>query len=214
MTRFSALLLSFALLAAPSGLAETVVWADWEKVRTMLTQGEFRSRIAIELKSPKRVTLTQNRGEFHPRNRKEVELKPSKWVQGKVIEATGEGLQVVFQRAEISFQHEDISRIRLVPRRKDRWTGLVLGIPAGIGAGFLAAVAASGFDIDRRGGAQTAAFVATLIAVPYVFHKFWGGGRQAVVVELEESTTQKPLVPSQGSATYPVESTVGRGGQS
>ena len=60
--------------------------AGWQKARAMLTQGEYRPRIALELKSPKRVTLSQDRGEFHPRGRKEVELKPSKWVKGKFIE--------------------------------------------------------------------------------------------------------------------------------
>ena len=121
LTKCAALLLSAALLAVPAGRAETVVVrASWEETREMLTQGEFRPRIGVDLKSPMRVTLTQNRGEFHPRNRKEVELKPSKWVKGKLIEATGEGLQVVFREHEINFQREDISRIRLVPLKADR----------------------------------------------------------------------------------------------
>ena len=202
MTKCAALLLSAALLAAPAGRAETVVArADWQKARSMLTQGEYRPRIAVELKSPQRVTLTQDRGEFHPRKRKDVELKPSQWVKGKLIEATGEGLQVVFREHEINFQREDINRIRLIPRTQSRWAGLVLGIPAGIGAGFLAALITSGGDVDRAGGAQTVAFIVTLIAVPYVFHKLWGGNRGAVVVELEESTANNPPVPAQASGS-------------
>ena len=55
------------LLASLSARAETVVRADWEQARAMLTQGEFRPRIRVE-------------------------LKPSKWVKGKFIEATGAGL--------------------------------------------------------------------------------------------------------------------------
>ena len=201
MTRFSAFLLSVALLAASAGRAETVVRADWEKVRLMLTEGKFHPRIGVELKSSRRVMVTK--GSFHDRTRKEVALKPNKWVKGKLIAATDEGMQVVFRRAEIGFQREDIRRIRLVPRRKDRWTGLVLGIPAGIGAGFGAALLASGFDVDRRGGAQDIAFVATLIAVPYVFHKFWGGGRQAVLVVLDDSTANKPPETSQTARPSP-----------
>ena len=158
MAKSCALLLSIALRATPAGRAESVVVpADWGKARAMLTQGEYRPRIAIELKSPKRVTLTQDRGEFHPRSRKEVELKPSKWVKGKFIQANEADLQILYRGHEISFRPEDISRIQLVPRTKSRWAGLVLGIPAGFGAGLLAALLASGGDVDRRGGAQTVA---------------------------------------------------------
>ena len=204
MAKPCALLLSVALLTAPIARAETVVLrAGWQKARAMLTQGEYRPRIAVELKSPKRVTLTQDRGEFHPRNRKEVELKPGKWVKGKLIEATGAGLQLVYREHEISFPREDISRIRLVTRSNNRWTGLVLGIPAGFGAGILAALLASGGDVDRRGEAQTVAFIATLIAVPYLFHKLWGAGG-AVVVVLDESTASKPPTPSQAERPSPV----------
>ena len=204
MAKPCALLLSVALLTAPVARAETVVVrAGWQKARAMLTQGEYRPRIAVELKSPQQVTLTQDRGEFHPRNRTEVELKPGKWVKGKLIEATGAGLQVVYREHEISFPREDISRIRLAPRTKSRWAGLALGIPAGFGAGLLAALIASGGDVDRRGGAQTVAFITTLIAVPYLFHKLWGGDRGAVVVVLDESTANKPPTPSQAARPSP-----------
>ena len=67
MAKPVALLLSVALLAAPAGRAETVVVrADWEKARTLLTQGEFRPRIAVELNSPKRVMVTK--GTFSRQN--------------------------------------------------------------------------------------------------------------------------------------------------
>ena len=78
------------LLAGLAARAETVVRADWEQARAMLTQGEFRPRIRVE-------------------------LKPSKWVKGKFIEATGAGLQVVYRNEGISFERENIRRIRLVP---------------------------------------------------------------------------------------------------
>lgn len=197
MAKSCVVLLSVGLLAAPAGRAETVVQADWEMGRVMLTQGEFRSRIAVELKSSQRMMAIQ--GSFHDRKRTEVELKPSKWLQGKLIEATDEGLQVVFRRAEISFQREDISRIRLVPRTKHRWVGLVLGVPAGIGAGFLASLYCC---FLRDGGNEALGWivlVGTPMAVPYVFHKLWGGGRQAVVVVLDENTANKPPGTSQAA---------------
>ena len=208
MTKSCALLLSAALLAVPSGHAEeAVVRADWVKARAMLTQGEYRPRIAVELKSPKRVTLTQDRGEFHPRNRKEVELKPGKWVKGKLIEATGAGLQLVYREHEINFQREDISRIRLVTRSNNRWTGLVLGIPVGIGLAFAAGKAYCG----SSGGCGNAEGLLFLIGVPiavaYVFHKVVGGKRAdrgAVVVVLDEGTASKPPVPAQASGPSPV----------
>ena len=175
MAKSCALLLSVALQAVSMARAETVVVrADWLKARALLTQGEF-----------------------HPRSRKEVELKPSTWVKGKFIQANEADLLVLYRGHEISFPTEDISRIRLVPRTKSRWASLVLGIPAGFGAALLAALLASGGDVDRRGGAQTVAFIATLIAVPYLFHKLWGGSRGAVVVVLQESTANNAPVPAQ-----------------
>ncbi|MDE0434877.1 MAG: hypothetical protein OXH92_12820 [Bryobacterales bacterium] len=201
MAKSCVVLLSVVLLAAPAGRAETVLQADWEKARAMLTQGEFRSRIAVELKSSQRVMAIQ--GSFHDRKRTEVELKPNKWLKGKLIEVTGEGLQVEFRRAEIGFQREDISRIRLVPRTKHRWVGLVLGVPAGIGAGFLASLYCC---FLRDGGSEALGYVVlvgTPMLVPYVFHKLWGGGHQAVVVVLDESTANKPQGTSQEAGPSP-----------
>lgn len=202
MAKSCVVLLSVALLASPAGRAETVVQADWEKARAMLTQGEFRSRVAVELKSSQQAMVTK--GTVYDRKRTEVELKPNKWLKGKLIKATDEGLQVVFRRAEISFQREDISRIRLVPRTKHRWVGLVLGVPAGIGAGFLASLYCC---FLRDGGSEALGYVVlvgTSMAVPYVFHKLWGGGRQAVVVVLGKNTANKPPGTSQPAGPSPV----------
>ncbi len=178
MSKHCALLLSVALLLVSTGRAETVVVrADWEKTRAMLTRGKFRPRSGVELKSSQRVMLTPDRGEFQPRKRTEVELKPSKWVKGELIEATGAGLQIVFREHEISIAREDIRRIRLVPRKTNRRIGLWVGIPAGIVAGFTAAKA-----ICSAGGGCTNAGALTLLigtpmAVIYVFHKLGGAGR-------------------------------------
>ena len=193
MAKYGAFLLAAALLAAPAGRAETVVRADWEKARAMLTQSEFRPRIRVELKSPQRVMVIK--GTLDYRKRTEVELKPNKWVNVKLIEASDEGLRVVFRSAEISFQRENISRVRLVPRTKNRWIAFGAGIPAGIGAGFLASLYCC---FLRDGGSVALGYVVlvgTSIAVPYVFHKLWGGSRQAVLVVLKESTEKKPPVP-------------------
>lgn len=203
MTRSSALLFSVALLAAPSSLAETVVRADWEKARTMLTQEEFRPRIEVELKSPKRVIVTK--GSFHDRKRTEVELKPTKWVKGQFIEATDEGLRVVFRRAENRFSRENIRRIRLTPNNKNRRIGVWLGIPVGVGIGF---VAAKTLCVgDGCGNAHVLAFLVGIpIAVSYAIHKFGGGGRtgrKTVIVVLDESTANKPPVPSQAAGPSP-----------
>ena len=123
MGKYCVLLLSVALLAAPAGRAETVVMrADWKKARVMLTQGEFRPKIGVELKLPQRV-------------------------KGKFIKATGEGLQVLFRGEETRFPREDIRRLRLVPRKanrtKNRRMGLLTGIPAGFVAGVLLAKASA-----------------------------------------------------------------------
>ena len=156
MSKHCALLLSVALLLVSTGRAETVVVrADWEKTRAMLTRGKFRPRSGVE-------------------------LKPSKWVKGELIEATGAGLQIVFREHEISIAREDLRRIRLVPRKTNRRIGLWVGIPAGIVAGFTAAKA-----ICSAGGGCTNAGALTLLigtpmAVIYVFHKL-GGGQQEVL---------------------------------
>lgn len=201
MTKPCALLLSVTLLAAPAGHAkDVIVRADWQKASAMLTQGEYSPRIAVELKSPKRVTLIQDRGELHPRNRKEVELKPFKWVKGKFIEATEADLQVLFRGHQISYQREEIRRVRLIHRTKNRRIGLLIGIPVGIGVGLGSgkAYCSSG---DRCGNVAGLMFLVGIpMAVAYVFHKLdrrGRGDRGDVIVVLDEITANKPPVPSQ-----------------
>lgn len=207
----AALLLIIALLASLAARAKPiVVRASWKKARAMLTYGEFRSRIAVDLKVPQRVMVTVQ-SEYPPMTEIElntprrvkmtpgtadyrepavVQLKPSKWINGEFIVATDAGLKVGYRNDEFSFERQNISRIRLVPRSKSRWTGLLLGIPAGFGAGLFTAIVASGGDLDRWGGTQDVVFFTTLIVVPYVFHRLWGGDRGAVLVVLDESTTK------------------------
>ena len=198
MAKYGAFLLAAALLAAPAGRAETVVRADWEKARAMLAQSEFRPRIRVELKSSQRVMVTK--GTFHDRKRTEVELKPSKWVKGKLIEATDAGLQVVFRREEISFLRDDISRIRLVPRKadrtKNRWIGILGGVPAGYGAGLVLSSEIACRSSDCIPGLFYSLLVGTTLAVTYVFYKLGlRADRGAVLVVLDESTANKPPVP-------------------
>ena len=196
MAKSCALLLAVALLTAPAVRAETVVVrAGWQKARAMLTQGEYRPRIALELKSPMRVMVTK--GTFYDRTRKEIELKPSTWVKGKFIQANEADLQVLYRGHENSFPPENISRLRLVTRSKNRGAGLLLGIAAGIGAGFLASLGCC--FVEGTSGSVELGYVVligTPIAVSYLFHKLWGG-RGSVVVVLDESTAKAPPSPSQ-----------------
>ena len=211
MAKSCALLLSVALLAAPAGRAESVVVrADWQKARAMLTQGEYRPRIAIELKSPKRVTLTQNRGEFHPRSRKEVELKPSKWVKGKFIEATDAGVQLVFREHEISFMRGEVNKIRLVPlkadRKKKRWHYMWAGIPVGFAAGLLVSLMPCRGDLNEcsAGGVLFITGI-TMVATTFGFYKLGRrAGRVDVIVVLDDSAASKPPATSQAERTSPV----------
>ena len=144
------------LLAGLAARAETVVRADWEQARAMLTQGEFRPRIRVE-------------------------LKPSKWVKGKFIEATGAGLQVVYRNEGISFERENIRRIRLVPLKADRSTnrrmGIWGGIPAGIGAGILIAKATACSGSECSPGGVFLMLGVTMAAVTYGFYKLGGACR-------------------------------------
>ena len=206
MAKSCALLLSVALLSVPLARSETVVVrTGWQKARAMLAQGEYRPRIALELKSPKRVTLTQNRGEFHPRNRKEIELKPSKWVKGKLIEATDAGVQLVFRGHEISFTREEVNRIRLVPlkadRNKKRWHYMWAGIPVGFAAGLLVSLLPCRGDLGEcsAGGVLFITGI-TMVATTFGFYKLGGrADRGEVIVVLDESAASKPPVPAQAS---------------
>ena len=204
MAKSCALLLSVALLAAPAIRAEeVVVRTDWVKARAMLTQGEYRPRIAVELKSPQRVTLTQDRGEFHPRKRKEVELKPSKWVKGKFIQANETDLQVLYRGHEISFTRGEVNRIRLVPlksdRKKKRWHYMWAGIPVGFAAGLLVSLMPCRGDLGEcsAGGVLFITGI-TMVATTLGFYKLGGrADRGSVVVVLDENTAKDPPAPSQ-----------------
>ena len=160
-------LLVAAVLAVPAASAETVVvQTGWGKARTMLAQGDYRPKIRIELQSSERL-------------------------KGKLIEATGTGLRLVRRGTETSIAREEIRTIRLRPRKttryKNRLLGLLIGIPAGFGAGFFFGAVASGGDIDRWGRASDTAFFATLIAVPYWFYKLGArADRRTVLIVLDE----------------------------
>ena len=168
--RRALVLLTAALLAVPAGHAKTVVVrAGWEEARAMLSGGEYRPKIRVELQSSERA-----KGEF--------------------IEATGTGLRIAGKGYETHLAREDIRTIRLVPRKasryKGRLIGLLGGIPAGFGAGFFAAFAAAcGGDLDRCSAASTVVFTGVLIAVPYGFYKLGArADRGAVLIVLDEST--------------------------
>ena len=174
-----------SLLAVPAGHAKTlVVRSGWEEARAMLTGGEYRRKIRVELRSSERV-----KGEF--------------------IEATGAGLRLAGKGYETRFAREDIRAIRLVPRKAKRFRywllGLLGGIPAGFGAGYFAAIAIGcGGDIDRCTSASTVIFLSALIAVPYGFYELGArADRGAVLIVLDESAAKNPPVPPQAEQLSP-----------
>ena len=194
MQRTLALLLVAALLAVPAASAKTVsVEVPWEKARTIIAEGDFRPKIWVELQSSERL-------------------------KGKLIEATGTGLRLVrlryetkiaksgspsgrrqsarrFERqdTETLIERKEIRTIRLRPRKttrtKYRLLGLLAGIPAGFGAGLFLGVVACGGDLDtcNVAAANTALF-ATLIAVPYwLYQRGARADRGTVLIVLDES---------------------------
>ena len=184
--RRTLVLLVASLLAVPAGHAKTVVVrAGWEEARAMLAGGEYRPKVRVELQSSERV-----KGEF--------------------IEATGAGLRLAGKGYETRFAREDIRAIRLVPRKAKRFRyrllGLLGGIPAGFGAGFVVAAAtACGGDIDRCNvAAADTILVIALIAIPYGFYKLGArADRGAVLVVLDEGAAQKPPVLPQAERLSP-----------
>ena len=150
--RRALVVLAAALLIVPSGHAKSVVVrAGWEEARALLSGGEYRPKIRVEMHSSERM-----KGEF--------------------IEATGASLRIAGKEYETRFAREDIRVIRLVPRKasrsKNRLIGLLAGIPGGFGAGYFAALAtACSGDVDRCNAASTVVFGGVLIAVSYGFYK-------------------------------------------
>ena len=199
MQRILALLLVAALLAVPAASAKTVsVEVPWEKARTIIAEGDFRPKIRVELHSSERL-------------------------KGKLIEATGTGLRLVRLRYEKKiaksgspsgrrqsarrFERQDpetlitrkeIRTIRLRPRKTTRYKyrliGVLAGIPAGFVVGYAGGVLACGGESAsssircRNSTAGTSvAFIAALIAAPYWFYKLgaWAD-RRTVLIVLDE----------------------------
>ena len=194
MQKTLALLLAAALLAVPAASAKTVsVEVPWEKARTIIAEGDFRPKIRVELQSSERL-------------------------KGKLIEATGTGLRLVrlryetkiaksgspsgrrqsarrFERqdTETLIERKEIRTIRLRPRKttrtKYRLLGLLAGIPAGFWAGGFSSLACCLHDGASASEALGAVvFFGVLIAVPYWFYKLGArADRRTVLIVLDES---------------------------
>ena len=199
MQRTLALLLVAALLAVPAASAKTVsVEVPWEKARTIIAEGDFRPKIRVELQSSERL-------------------------KGKLIEATGMGLRLVRLRYETKiaksgspsgrrqsarrFERQDpetlitrkeIRTIRLRPRKTTRYKyrliGVLAGIPAGFVVGYAGGVLACGGESANSSircrnstAGTTVAFIAALIAAPYWFYKLGAlADRGTVLIVLDE----------------------------
>ena len=169
MQRTLALLLVAALLAVPAASAKTVsVEVPWEKARTIIAEGDFRPKIRVELHSSERL-------------------------KGKLAGTTDAGLRLKSRGTETSIAREEIRTIRLVPRKtartKNRWLGLLAGIPAGYGAGILVAkTTICGGNLGECGvTAGYTVIIATLIAVSYWFYQRGAqADRGAVLIVLDE----------------------------
>ena len=161
-------LLVAAVLAVPAASAETVVvQAGWGKARTMLAQGDYRPKIRVELHSSERL-------------------------KGKLAGTTDAGLRLVRRGTETSIAREEIRTIRLRPRKttrtKYRLLGLLAGIPAGFWAGGFSSLACCLHDGASASEALGAVvFFGVLIAVPYWFYKLGArADRGAVLIVLDE----------------------------
>ena len=196
MQRTLALLLVAALLAVPAASAKTVsVEVPWEKARTIIAEGDFRPKIRVELHSSERL-------------------------KGKLIEATGTGLRLVrlryekkiaksgsgrrqsarrFERQdpETLIERKEIRTIRLRPRKTTRYKyrliGLLAGIPAGFVVGYAGGVLACGGEANssircrNSTAGHTVIFIAALIAAPYWFYKLGArADRRRVLIVLDE----------------------------
>ena len=170
MQRTLALLLVASLLAVPAASAKAVsVEVPWGKARTMLAQGDYRPKIRVELHSSERL-------------------------KGKLAGTTDAGLRLKSRGTETSIAREEIRTIRLRPRKtartKNRWLGLLAGIPAGYGTGILVAkTTICGGNLGECGvTAGYTVIIATLIAVSYWFYQLGArADRGAVLIVLDES---------------------------
>ena len=174
--RRTLVLLVASLLAVPAGHAKTlVVRAGWEEARAMLTGGEYRPKVRVELQSSERV-----KGEF--------------------IEATGAGLRLAGKGYETRFAREDIRTIRLVPlkaaRRTNRIIAAVAGIPAGALSGLGATLLCCGFEASPGPAwLQWPVLIGVWIVVQAgLYHLGARADRGAVLVVLDEGAAQKPPV--------------------
>ena len=187
-----------ALLAVLAASAKTVsVEVPWEKARTIIAEGDFRPKIRVELHSSERL-------------------------KGKLIEATGTGLRLVrlryekkiaksgspsgrrqsarrFERQdpETLIERKEIRTIRLRPRKTTRYKyrliGLLAGIPAGFVVGYAGGVLACGGEANssircrNSTAGTTVVFIAALIAAPYWFYKLGArADRRRVLIVLDE----------------------------
>ena len=180
LQRTLALLLAAALLAVPAASAKTVsVEVPWEKARTIIAEGDFRPKIRVELQSSERL-------------------------KGKLAGTTDTGLRLKSRGTETSIAREEIRTIRLRPRKtartKNRWLGLLAGIPAGYGTGILVAkTTICGGNLGECGvTAGYTVIIATLIAVSYGFYKLGArADRGTVLIVLDESAPDAPPPASQ-----------------
>ena len=193
MQKTLALLLAAALLAVPAASAKTVsVEVPWEKARTIMAEGDYRPKIRVELHSSERLkgklVGTTDAGLRLMRLRYETKIAKSGSPSGRRQSAR----RFERQDTETLIERKEIRTIRLRPRKttrnKYRLLGLLAGIPAGFGAGLFLGVVACGGDLDTCNvAAANTAFFATLIAVPYwLYQRGARADRGTVLIVLDE----------------------------
>ena len=199
MQRTLALLLAAALLAVPAASAKTVsVEVPWEKARTIIAEGDFRPKIRVELQSSERLkgklVGTTDAGLRLRRLRYEKKIAKSGSPSGRRQSAR----RFERQDPETLIERKEIRTIRLRPRKttrnKYRLLGLLAGIPAGFVVGYAGGVLACGGESANSSircrnstAGTTVAFIAALIAAPYWFYKLGArADRRTVLIVLDE----------------------------